>query len=88
MDGGQNDHDGRRDGEEPEGEDHEPAPMGPLQIVGSVLAAALGVQSSRNRERDFRSGRLGTFIVAGILFTALFIGAVILVVKIVVGSAA
>jgi hypothetical protein len=61
--------------------------LGPLQIVGSVLAAALGVQSSKNRERDFKKGRFGVFIVAGIIFTALFVGTVYLVVATVLSNA-
>ncbi|MEM6774426.1 MAG: DUF2970 domain-containing protein [Pseudomonadota bacterium] len=55
-------------------------------MVGSVLAAGLGVQSSRNRERDFQQGRAGVFIVAGFIFTALFIGAVYTVVSVVLAS--
>lgn len=43
------------------------------QIIGSVLAAAFGVQSSANRERDFKQGRAQHFIIAGIIFTALFV---------------
>ena len=61
--------------------------LGPLQIIGSVLAAAFGVQSSKNRERDFKEGRFATFIVAGIVFTALFVGAVYLVVTTVLENA-
>lgn len=61
--------------------------LGPLQVVGSVLAAALGVQSSKNRERDFKQGRFGVFIAAGIIFTALFVGAVYLVVTTVLSNA-
>lgn len=55
-------------------------------LLGSVMAAALGVQSSRNRERDFRQGRALTFIVAGIVFTGLFIGGVLAVVKLVLAT--
>ncbi len=54
--------------------------LNPLQVIGSVLAAAFGVQSSRNRERDFKQGSFGPFIAAGIIFTALFIGVLYLVV--------
>lgn len=61
--------------------------LGPLQVLGSLLAAGLGVQSSRNRERDFTQGRAGTFIIGGLIFTALFIGAVLTIVKLVVNSA-
>jgi len=61
--------------------------LGPLQVVASVFAAGLGVQSSRNRERDFKQGRLGVFIAAGIVFTLLFIGVVFTVVQLVLKSA-
>jgi len=60
--------------------------LNPLQVVSSVLAAGLGVQSSRNRERDFRQGRAVTFIVAGLVFTALFIGGVYTVVSLVLAG--
>jgi hypothetical protein len=39
----------------------------------SVLAAALGVQSSKNRERDFTKGNPLVFIAAGLIFTILFV---------------
>ncbi len=48
-----------------------------------VLAAGLGVQSSKNRERDFKQGRIGVFIAAGVIFTLLFIGTVATVVQLV-----
>nr|WP_084567031.1 DUF2970 domain-containing protein [Congregibacter litoralis] len=57
-----------------------------MQVLSSVLAAGLGVQSSKNRERDFKQGRAGTFIVAGLLFTALFIGTVYTVVTLVLSN--
>ena len=56
--------------------DKEDKSLNPLQVVGSVLAAGLGVQSSKNRERDFKQGRIGVFITAGIVFTLLFIGGI------------
>jgi hypothetical protein len=65
----------------------EPRKLNPLQVVGSVFAAGLGVQSSKNRERDFREGRIGVFIAAGIVFTLLFIGIVVAVVQLVLKSA-
>ena len=60
--------------------------MNPLQVIASVFAAGLGVQSSKNRERDFAQGRAGTFILAGIVFTALFVGAVYTVVSLVLAT--
>ena len=60
--------------------------LNPLQVVSSVMAAGLGVQSSKNRERDFKQGRLGVFIAAGIIFTLLFIGTVFTVVQLVLNG--
>lgn len=61
--------------------------LNPLQVVASVLAAGLGVQSSKNRERDFKQGRMGVFIAAGIVFTLFFIASVMFVVQMVLKSA-
>ncbi len=54
------------------------------ELVGSTLAAAIGVQKKANKERDFSRGRPLQFIVAGILFTTLFVLAVVAVVQLVV----
>jgi hypothetical protein len=55
-----------------------------LRIIQSTLAAAIGVQSKQNRERDFEEGNAATFIAAGIIFTALFIATVMTIVQLVV----
>ena len=52
-------------------------------IVLSTLAAAFGVQSRENLEKDFKHGNIYVYITAGIIFTALFVLTVILVVRIV-----
>ena len=52
-----------------------------LRVVQSTLAAAIGVQSKENRERDFEEGNAGTFIVAGALFTVLFVATIVVVVS-------
>jgi hypothetical protein len=66
------------------GEDKTPKKgLNPLQVISSVFAAGLGVQSSKNRERDFKQGRVGVFIAAGIIFTLAFIGVVVTVVQLV-----
>ena len=52
-----------------------------VKIIQSTLAAAIGVQSKKNRERDFEEGNAGAFIAAGIIFTALFIATVLGVVQ-------
>lgn len=43
------------------------------EVVMSVLAAAIGVQNAKNRERDFTRGNPLVFIVAGLIFTVLFV---------------
>jgi hypothetical protein len=53
------------------------------QVVKSVLAAFLGVQSNQNRERDFTHGSAGMFIAVGLGMTLLFVLAVWAVVKLV-----
>lgn len=57
-----------------------------LAVISSVFAAALGVQSSKNRERDFKQGSAGVYIAAGIIFTVLFIAVVVTVVQWVLAS--
>jgi len=54
------------------------------QILQSTLAAAFGVQSQKNREQDFEEGNAGWFILAGIIFTVIFIFTVLAVVTIVI----
>ncbi|MGR9116987.1 MAG: DUF2970 domain-containing protein [Gammaproteobacteria bacterium] len=44
-----------------------------MQIIRSVLAAAAGIQSNENREKDFEHGSMSTYIVAGLVFTVLFV---------------
>jgi hypothetical protein len=55
-----------------------------FDIVSSVVSAAFGVQSSKNRVRDFAGGSAAPYIVGGIIFTVLFILAIVAVVKMVV----
>ena len=60
-------------------------PLGLRQMLQSVLAAAFGVQSEKNRARDFRHGKPSHFIILGLLFTALFVLVLFAVVKLVLG---
>ena len=48
--------------------------------IKSVAASFFGVQSSKNRQRDFTRGKAAHFIVVGIVATILFIGTIVLVV--------
>lgn len=58
-------------------------PISTRAVIGSVLAAAFGVQSSRNRERDFSQGSYRHFVIAGIVFTVLFVLTLVAVVRVV-----
>lgn len=53
------------------------------QVVLSVLAAALGVNSRRNQERDFESSTPVPFIVGGIIFGVIFVVSIALIVMVV-----
>ena len=51
-------------------------------IIVSVIAAAIGVQSKKNQEKDFSTkGSIVTYIVAGIIFTIVFVVTITIVVK-------
>jgi hypothetical protein len=47
--------------------------LGPLEIMKSVGAAMIGVQSDSNRERDFEKGKPAHFIIAGVIFVIIFL---------------
>ena len=63
-------------------------PLTFLEMLGSTLAAALGVQSERNRERDFSRGKASHFILMGIGFTVVFVIVMALIVKLVLAQIA
>jgi uncharacterized membrane protein len=56
------------------------------QVFKSVLAAFVGVQSEANRKKDFEQGSLSAYIIAGLVFTVLFVAAIIFLVSTVLGS--
>jgi len=58
-----------------------------FQEIGSVLASFFGVQSSRNRKRDFTSGSPLRFLLLGLTFTGVFVLVVFGVVKLVMRQA-
>lgn len=53
------------------------------QVVASVLASFLGVQSNRNRERDFQYGKPSHYIIIGVIFVILFVLTLVGVVELV-----
>lgn len=52
-------------------------------VVFAVLASAFGVNSSKNREKDFNAKSATPFIIAGIIFTIVFMLSVYGVVQLV-----
>jgi hypothetical protein len=54
------------------------------QLIKSVLSAAMGVQSEANRRKEFEQGSLSSYVIAGVIFTALFVGGLILLVSLIV----
>lgn len=48
-----------------------------MQVIKSVFAAAVGVQSEENRIRDFQSGSPLPYIIAGVIFTIVFVLALV-----------
>ncbi len=59
----------------------QPKPPTLWQTIASVGASFFGVQSAKNRERDFKHGKAAHFIVVGLVATATFILLVILAVR-------
>ncbi len=51
------------------------------QLALSTLAAAVGVQSNKNRERDFAQNSIFPYLLAGLIFTGVFIGGLIFLVN-------
>jgi len=57
-----------------------------LKLVFSTMAAAIGVQSRKNLENDFQQSSPMPFIAAGVIFTTLFVLALIGIVKLVLAN--
>lgn len=65
----------------PESDDQERTGTGFWNVVQSVGAGLIGVQSSKNRERDFTHGKPIHFVIGGVIGTLLFLVAVWLLVQ-------
>ena len=68
-------------------EDNKEKKVSPFALMGSVVASAFGVQTNKNRERDFQQGKFHHFVIGGIIFAVLFVLAVAGIVKIVMSNA-
>lgn len=50
----------------------------------SVAAAFFGVQSNKNREKDFAQGKLSHFIIIGLICVFIFIASLVAIVSLVI----
>ena len=57
------------------------------QTLKSTAAAAFGVQSDDVRERDFNHGSPASFIIAGLVFTLIFVVVLLVIVNLVLSNA-
>jgi hypothetical protein len=55
-----------------------------IDTIKSVAAAFIGVQSDKNRQQDFKHGKLSYFIIVGIAGIVVFISILIVVVSLVI----
>jgi len=55
-----------------------------VDVAISTCAAALGVQSSKNRKRDFSKGNPLIFVVSGVVFTITFVLIIVGIVQLVI----
>ncbi|MGB4248204.1 MAG: DUF2970 domain-containing protein [Pseudohongiellaceae bacterium] len=63
--------------------DQEPARIPFWRMMLSVMQASFGVQNKKNKERDFSSGSITGFVVAALIFTAVFVLVIVSVVRMV-----
>ena len=63
--------------------EEENKPLTLWEMLQSVLSAALGVQSGKNRTRDFSRGKPSHFIILGVLFTVVVVLVIFGIVKLV-----
>lgn len=53
------------------------------RMMLSVMQASFGVQNKKNKERDFSSGSITGFVIAALIFTAVFVLLILGVVRMV-----
>lgn len=58
-----------------------------LDVARSVMWAFLGVQKSKNYERDFKHGKPSQYIIIGLLGVAIFISILVMLVQFVISLA-
>jgi|SaaInl5LU_22_DNA_1037371.scaffolds.fasta_scaffold24335_4 hypothetical protein len=68
-------------------ESEKPSSSNFWRIFQSTMAAAFGVQSNKNRKKDFENGNIWVFVAAGIIFTLIFILTITTLVRIALSAA-
>ena len=66
----------------------EQKPPSTWNVITSVLAAMIGIQSDQNRERDFKHGSVGNYIFVGIVVVTIFVFSLIAIVNSILEEAA
>ena len=66
---------------DPDPDPEQAQPLSLREVMGSILAALLGVQSSSNHARDLARGTAGQYIVVGLIATIVLVLLVYLAVK-------
>lgn len=57
-----------------------------LQVLASVLAGLFGVQSAKNRERDFKKGKASDYIVVYVILVLAMVVGMVITVNMVISS--
>ncbi len=52
-------------------------------VIASVAAAFFGVQSDKNRKRDFTNGKFSHFVIVGLLGVVIFVATLVAIVNLV-----
>ncbi len=60
--------------------------VGWVSAMGSSVAAAFGVQSHKNRVRDFESGDIKKFVISGVTLTFAILFSLVALVQVVLGN--
>ncbi len=55
--------------------------LGLIDVIKSVIAAGIGIQSKKNRELDFEHGSLYQYLIVGLIATLLFIITIVFIVS-------
>lgn len=56
------------------------------QVIRSILAAVIGIQSDANRQRDLKEGHLSVYLIGGVIFTVLFVTGLVFLVSSILGK--